>query len=901
MVAGCGEEEKSESQPEPQPQPYITPAEVTKALSSGNALLIHDPNDLINESRHLVNTYKTQSNEFKSAIAQNLTGLYWNPTHDAAFLSPEFGFNDTILMANKAFVSGYSDKEASLGVAGEQANNHRYAFLGSNPFRTAYRSADFNNEAFTQWLKNLMNWLSDGSVSNVVIAQMDQSYFFTDEQDTRKWLTEHISQDLTYNEANLCDGEALKGCLETEQPDLLIISQHLREGDSIEDVLDALTYARQSGIPVFYLHLDGGLLDLGSEIFKQFHIRYSGDNVWHRLGVDNWNPASLVNTLPADIVSQQALLSNFASQSFNVDLSLCDDRTCPDDANMDSEFYEGVNSIRQWLQTLDQQNIQLFDQEDYRYEKLMVLLADHYRQSVTFPMDKLSTGTNEFLKSYFADYVQYNSRRLNHTQPDMGNFSRSEFSSEVERVDITVNMESKRNFRSAGVYALPGKTFTVTRNDSNDVTTKIVINSLRSGATHEFNTDGYNRPKQLTSYAYEVEPGETIKLTSSYGGPIQIHFDNNDIAVELKFSNVAQHPVWRSTDDNDTFVEQLEANLFDWAELATPGFEVHSKRDKMMASINDAMWSAPSDMALATEQYMHNYPHVLAGFKGPGIDEVPEIIDYAEEKGWEIATIDIVKHMNADQATCGYGCSGNPYDAYWAFNPLAHGDLHELGHGLEKRRFLFGDWELHAITNYYSYYSKSRYYQNTGEESACQKLYFQDQFALLQESRNQSDPNAYMAAQNLNDWRWGAQVYVQMMMSAQHQGVLENGWHLLARLHLIEREFNRLKANETLWEENKASIGFTSYSKAEADSISNNDWLLIALSYVTERDMTNYLDMWGFTFSDEAKLQVVALNLAEMPLTFFASSDQGYCLDEFATKPVSVDGETAWPVAESEE
>ncbi len=36
---------------------------------------------------------------------------------------------------------------------------------------------------------------------------------------------------------------------------------------------------------------------------------------------------------------------------------------------------------------------------------------------------------------------------------------------------------------------------------------------------------------------------------------------------------------------------------------------------------------------------------------------------------------------------------GNPYDAYWSFSPLGHGDLHELGHGLEKGRFRFSGWE----------------------------------------------------------------------------------------------------------------------------------------------------------------------------------------------------------------
>ncbi|MCV6020273.1 hypothetical protein OFO93_27565, partial [Escherichia coli] len=119
--------------------------------------------------------------------------------------------------------------------------------------------------------------------------------------------------------------------------------------------------------------------------------------------------------------------------------------------------------------------------------------------------------------------------------------------------------------------------------------------------THEFSKDGYTRPKLLTSFAYEVKAGETITLTSPYGGPVQVHFDKNDIPVELRFNHVAQHPVWRSENDNDTFIQQLEANLFDWAELITPGFEVHSKRDKMLESVNDEMWSTPADMALATE------------------------------------------------------------------------------------------------------------------------------------------------------------------------------------------------------------------------------------------------------------------------------------------------------------
>ncbi|GAK14812.1 LOW QUALITY PROTEIN: hypothetical protein JCM19053_4682 [Vibrio sp. JCM 19053] len=893
LATGCGGGE-GESQPNAQVKP--TQAPVQQALETGNALLVSDPSDFIRESRQVVEAHKMQSNTIKSAIAKSLSGLYWDPTHDAAILAPQYGFNDTILMTNKAMASGYKDQALSIGVAGDKSNGQRYALLGSNPFRTAQRFPDSSNAAMTQWLSNLVTWLSGGVTSNVVIAQMDQSYYFPDEQATRNWLKDNVSQELAFNEANLCDGSKLLSCLQTNTPNLLILSQHLQSGDTNKPVLEALEYAEQAQIPVLYLHWDGGLTDLGQDILEKFHVDYVGDNYWRKLGLVDWEPSSLMNVVPDSVITQQALLSRFESQNFNVDLSKCDDKSCPDTANMDSQFYAGANSIRHWLQKLDEQKVDLFNQNGYQYEKLMVLLADHYRQTVVFPMDKQSTQMTEFLKSYFADYVQYNSRSVNPKQPNMGNFSRSEFSPDIKRISATINMESKRNFRSAGVYALPGETFTVKRNDSNDVATKIVINTLRSGATHEFSKDGYTRPKLLTSFGYEVKPGETITLTSPYGGPVQVHFDKNDVPVELKFNHVAQHPVWRSEKDNDAFIQQLEANLFDWAELITPGFEVHSKRDKMLESVNDEMWSTPSEMALATEEYVHNYPHVLAGFQGPGIDEVPEIIQYAQNQGWEIANIDIVKHMNADQATCGYGCSGNPYDAYWSFSPLGHGDLHELGHGLEKGRFRFSGWEGISTTNYYSYYSKSRFFQNTGKVSTCQSLDFKGQFELLQASRTQADPNAYMAAQNQTSWSWGARVYIQIMMAAQHEGVLKSGWHLLARLHLIEREFNRLKSDDALWDERRLSIGFANYSREEANSISNSDWLLIALSYISQRDMTSYLDMWGFSFTEKAKQQVVELNLPPMPLTYFASSNTGYCLNEFAQTPITIDGQTVWPL-----
>lgn len=870
---------------------------VERALKSGDALLVTDAQEYVQHSEKLIQSYQSQFNRIKLAINADTTSLSWDPTHDAAIISPIYGFNDSILKTNKALQSGYEDQQLTLGIAGEYGESGRYAVLGSNPFRTASRSPASLNRDMEQWLENLIVWLNGRGVSdstNIAMAHLDQSYYFPDESATREWFDNRFEQAVTYNQAGSCDSAQLLSCIEA-RPNVLVLSQHLTDEQDLPKIETALRRALELEIPIFYLHLDGGMTSLGRSVFSLLNINYVGDNYWRKLAISDWQPSELLDYIPDEISQQQALLEKLADDTFSIDLSLCDDKSCPSEANMD-EFYQPANSIRQHLKSLDEQGRDLFNTEQYEYEKLLVLTADYYRSKVTFPMDKLNTERVEFLRSYYADYAQYNSRALNHAQPDMGNFSRSRFDEHVQRISKTVSLESKRNFRSAGVYALPGETFYVTRLDSEPVTTKIVINTLRSGATHEFSDHAYNRPKLVTSHAYEVKSGETKRITSSYGGPIQVHFSANNYDVALKFKGVAQHPVWRSREDNLTFVEQLNANPFDWAELITPGFEVHSKSEKMVESISAPEWNHPEDMALATERYVHNLPHALAGFQGPGIDSIEDIHTYAINKGWQVETIDVVKHMNADQANCGYGCSGNPYDAYWAFHPLGHGDLHELGHGLEKGRFRFTDWDGHSTTNYYSYYSKSRYYAETGKVSACQSLDFKSQYELLQTSRQQADPNAYMAAQNQTSWSWGARVFIQIMMQAQSQGVISNGWHLLGRLHIVEREFNRIKADETLWLANRDKIGFSSYSRDEANDISNNDWLLIAFSTVAERDMREYLDMWGFSFSDKAKSEVSAKSLSAMPLSYFASSGAGYCLDEFAHREIPVDGLTVWPL-----
>lgn len=771
----------------------------------------------------------------------------------------------------------------TLAMAGTTTNS-RYAAFGVAP-TDLFKAGQ--NLGFETPFKRLLAWLVAGEPLNTTVLENKQtvglSMVNTDSATHLKtWITQNYPQ-LTLIDCNTVT--ALDNCY--SKVALIVTDGGSNQATDAAPVKQALTKALALSKPVLYLHTrTWGSNEVNQAIAQlmQFSLPYGGN--WWANDAANWMSTAEMQTAAWEkqgLGGIEKILKHFKYGDYSM-------------TGLETEFHLGAKKIRSTFMDLDQNKINLFANEGSRLYRLLALLGDNYRQKVTFPMDQNATNANTFLKSLFADHAVYNYRPLNPAQPDLGNFSRSNFS-HITPITKTVQLTSREHFRAAGVYALPGRTFRVTRNDNSNTATAIFINTLREHSTHELEAWGYKRPKFLQSAHIPLQSGATLTLTSPYGGPIQIEFSANDQPVSLTFEQVGEHPFWDDASDNTRFAAQLAAGEYDWAEFVTPAFEVHSTLEKMRESVSDTRWGGTEGFAAATMRYTHNFPHVLAGFKGPKIDVVAEIHDFASTHGYQIDNLDLVKHMNADQATCGYGCSGNPYDAYWAFSPIAHGDIHELGHGLEKERFSFSGWEMHSITNPYSYYSKTQYYKATGAEPDCQELPFEAVFNTLQASRKQPDPVAYLQTQLWanSDWSQQVSMTIQMMMAAQNQGALLDGWHLLARLHILEREFNRALANETTWEAKKISLGFSNYTFTEAQAISNNDWLVIALSYVTGLDYRHYIRLWGQTFTTKADAQVAGFGYAAVAAQFFVSSATGYCKGGgFNGQKLPLDGTSQW-------
>ncbi|MCK7596455.1 ImpA family metalloprotease [Microbulbifer sp. CAU 1566] len=743
---------------------------------------------------------------------------------------------------------------------------------------------------FSQPMINLLDWLlapQDASLSGegaatVALMQMSSGNMSA----TESWLQAQNSQAVI----NRCAVEAeLSSCLNGAD---LIITGATDTAMATDSVTAALQQAVNNQQSLLYVHTNSwNSTALTNPILSFFEVQtQSPGSAGNYFSQDaaNWTSAAEMRANHSSLTQISSLVQHFKNNSFSFDISQCadEDNNCSNIAAYASEFSSVTSNLRGIPQRFDQQALDVFSIDGkYRLEKLLLLLADKYRESVDFPMWKDTTPTVDFLKAYFTDAMVYNSRQHNPGQPDLGNFSRADFS-HITPVDKTVNLTSRRSFRAAGVYALPGQTFTVTRTDSNrDVDASVFINTQRTGSTRHMYpsangpTWGYTRPKFLQSTRMPIKAGEAITVTSPYGGPVQIGFSDKGTDMTFAFSNVGQHPFWQTGGDDAAFAAALAADQYDWAEIVTDYFEVHSLGTRLSRSLSqDSRWDTPSEMETYITKYHHNYLRIAAGVQGEGIDVVPEIQNFAANYGFELAVWDQVQHGNMDQSTCGAGCSGNPYDATWDFSVLGHGDLHEVGHNVESGRFKFNGFEGHATTNFYSYYPKSRAQDEDGITANCQNLPFDTISSDLAASQGEADPAAYMAARGYSGWNYGVALIIEMMMHAEENGALDDGWNLIPRLHILERAFNAAKGNDSDWETGKVAVGFSSYTREQANAIDNNDWLLIATSRATGLDYRPYFDLIGQDYSAEADAQVASFAYPAVESAFYLpAANNAYC------------------------
>jgi immunomodulating metalloprotease len=840
-----------------------------------------------------------------SATASNIN---WDLGQDSVYFTPSFNERTAaILTSNWKYLAApvASTSGRVLATAGEfPSSTARYAAFGNNPM------AIRGDLAMDQFTKNTINWLAKRSDSTaplkVVVAHLPgtATTWFKHEVPTRQWLAAQFPGSTINGVAataavdDSCDGTKLAGCL--QNADLLIMGrqQGPNGGTSAvtnnypstyngDTVLNAVKEAQGRGVPVMYVHHDGDNNDLSSKMFQYFGLT-SNDNYFSHEGVKNLSAQSMPTAIKNTALL--ALLNRFdQTGAFSSTWSGCEKTTgltsCDNDAAFINEFDQPTEAMKTTLRALDTNGVPLFSQEDYRIEKLQVLLGDKWREAVRYPLVKETSG-KDFYKALFADASVYMNRGYSVTSSNQNNsFAPKAIAAETpafSRLVSTASPQVGKKEYVTGLFVMPGRTVTLTRTDTNANVIKFGVNLLRN-TTRVF--DRYDRPSAIASPRVELKAAKPVTITSAHGGPLYLFIDSEASAaqVTVKVDGVITHPVLRDANDSAqvaAFKSELFSTPTNWAVIGTEFLTVHSTVGQFKTTLTNYAEDLPK-LAADINNYVVKDTYELAGFNSASgqFTLSPAVIANCNAAGWDCTGLqhrrDVMQHVIVDTvALCGSACSGNPYDQSGPLNPLGWGETHEIGHNLQRDRLKIYDGRSGEVSNNIFPVHKQMVFNRATSPAVpltrrdtSAELGFNVILTSLQPTARADHAyqaiwfdDSYAANNGLR-----VSFYRQLVEFARvHKTGATNGtnftdgWELVTLLYLMERNFTNSSTN---WSNVAVNMGFGTYTAYPKD-ISGNDFMLIGTSRIIGMDMRPIFDMWGVTYTTEASAQVAAYSFA---------------------------------------
>ncbi|TCI03775.1 hypothetical protein EZV61_09580 [Corallincola luteus] len=856
------------------------------ALASGDSTVLESVDSLL-----ILDKVQTSLQKRKAEYAPHLKAIYGDGEINYA---P--GSNSNVIYPSN--IDNYipllvGNNGANLAAAAIN-DEQRVAAFGSIPI-FAFNSGYDEYQAHFQ---HLLNWLTEQELeeSSQALKVSIALYNGGTSRAIGSWFSSHYPN----WEITLCINETdgLDACL-AEAEFIVLGSQFIPDLSSQSDVVTALTHVNKRGTPLLYLHQAGrNTSELTATVlsFLGLITPLEGGNT--KNDAANWGKYSDMSagfSVPLEI-----MLNHLSKEDFYFDWSVCGSNNCNLVEGLQSELMSGLENVRSMFGSMDGQAKLLFETGGNSINKLLVLLGDLYRRDISYPIDRLEVDGTLFAKAQFADYSVYYNRKAAPAQTDLGDFS-TQIAASHPTVNRTISIQPKNirgDFTAVGLYALPGRAVTISRTDSNSNGALIYFNTMRTSSTRVFNIsrDAYNRPKWLRSHQVELNPGQTITLTSPYGGTIMLSPSDGDV-IELTISGAAEHAFVNDMDKMDEYARALETTELPWTQIQTPFVEIHSRTDFMRQAGNNDVYKG--DMQQFVEDiwtYVVKGAYELAGIVGKGLTQAQKITDFCMAHEWDcsnetIHRIPRVQHINSDKHTaCGSACSGNPIDIGFALEPQEWGVNHELGHNLQPQRLkINGGMSGEISNNIFPLRARMRYGQTYGIAASGHTWDegYEKAFKMIQEAINNGEQNQlWVDPDNLFHERLA--FYIQLMHMGDQLDYLDDGWQLITLIYIHDRLFG----NSVDWESDKDKLGFSSYSE-KPSSITGNDFMLLSLSWITKRDYRSYFDVWGISYSDEANTQMLAYEFPESDMLFYIPENQSYMEPVLFILPL--DGVAPWP------
>ncbi|QOL25856.1 hypothetical protein LP316_00610 [Thalassotalea sp. LPB0316] len=945
LLASCGgSSSDNETSPEP-PAPIEPPVPVEppiyKPVDENAKLAIEREDHSLATADELIDFSLAQTQAIDQTKFTIIEQLYddtdqisWHPTHDSAFFSAYLPEHTFPALSSTHHHNG-SPSEVGLVMVGEQ-RAHRYAAMAANLLAVDV------SESTIRFTRSLFAWLvGDQNAKrqlNIVTAHVPSkadSWYFPHNEKIREWLSQNYSDNYTINDENSCDGEELLGCLERQQPDILLISDIDRQAQGYRAIEQAIEYAKAQNIPVLISNYRRGPSEFLAPLYRYMGLSGS-NNYWskhHVIGAD-------VNDMKkSDFTQVNQLLENLRSDSFdNSVLAGCTGNFiyCKTD-EFEQAFKTGADWFRESAINLDNAGINPFEHDTWALLKAGVLLADKYRQAIDYPIE--FDQASLWQRAMFADWVVNYSRENNLAQPDLGeyvidknlvvlndnaNYKRVNTVSERQ----TISVPYSGQWTTTGWYVQPGQKITLTRHDNNPASLQIKLNYHRSNTNRAFKHQVYRGPLELSQQRLSLTAGDSLSFSSPYGGPLYFNIASNDseLAVDVSAQNVAKHPTVTNFND-DTQIALFEKTLANTelphVDLKAFGAEQHLRRDRFLGAINEEYPSVKALLKAIQEEHI-NAVYTLAGFKVDGLalaqslpkdvqlicGEMSSLPDCLDE---QLHIRRNIQHANYDQnAHCGSGCSGNPWDSSGNISPSGWLDNHELGHNLQTNRLNVAYVASENRNNYVDYSSRagensnnifpyfvkwhSHYISHGNSQPLTDghtnhkdvfNVFMSDALQLTNDNNERvifdrqcklmpDGESRYVAPWRSNDYAaynsYRMSFYIQMALHFDKQNIqgqlLANGFSVYTLLYQHSRIFGKYADSETDWLSMRERLGFSQFPYAEHASyggktvshIPGNDFMVITLSKLANQDWRPYFDMYGLYYSDLANQQIDLAN-----------------------------------------
>jgi len=901
--------------------------------------------ELIDFSVSQISRIEGERKSIRSHLYENIGSfLSWNPgSYSITFSSfmPENTF--TVLPSN---VNGSGEiATRGLVMAGEQ-QKHRYAAMAGNLF-AVNRSTETDT-----LLKNLITWLTQGkdtvdgfSVITAHVPNQSDSYYLPHNERIRSWLEEYYPQSHTINTTYSCEYSALISCLDIHKPDLIILSDFDRQGLGYAGIKSAIDKAKKLGIPLLLSNYQYEQSQILAPLYFEMGLSTSG-NYWEKQQATNLTVGDVLKG-DTTLTMLKSFLNdlnngNFSTSSLNGCSQNYLDCNTPD---FHKAFKTGANWYRNNAIILDGNGVDVFSKENFMLMKAALLLSDKYRSQIDYPI--AYSEYSQWQQALFADWLVSYARPNNLAQPDLGEFvaetstlakgTRAHYVyPETTSERKTISVPYTGQWTTTGWYALPGQTIKLTRTDSSSVNVNVKLNYHRRNTNRAYQHHIYSAPLELMQQRLPLIANESLEFSTPYGGPIYLYISGDgSLDVKVTAQGIAQHPtIMDSSDETQiaTFNRLIERTELPHVDLRSDGSEQHLRRDRFLSAITGNIPDVTSLLSSIINDHIHNV-YGLAGFKvqGKSLNQsLPQDVLSACQGLFGEDCIDnnlhirtIIQHANYDQnGHCGYGCSGNPWDAGWVINPIGWGDNHELGHNLQVKRLDVhyateenrDNWSSYSrragenSNNIFPYYVKWKsHYVRDGNTNTIYDRHlnqkdlfyvFMSDVAELKNSNNQRviyGANCNLISTGFDRYTalWAGNSYAEhnsyrmtfyMQMALKAHGMLmsegtrlENGFHIFTLLYQHNRIFGKYATNQSDWEANRTKLGFSLfpykhsiYGGRTIASIPGNDFMLVSLSKLTGKDWRSHFDILGLRYSSLAVEQVLAnITNGAMPMGMY--------------------------------